>query len=179
MKEGRPFDQKYDQLFASENAGGKGPKRVRAKFINTCMFVKRPQAPLSYFSLANVHFDPKFQNSENELMKDLSSDEAATKNAQTQTDFRESEAQTDPFSPHFLVKESAKDSKVLLLKDLNLGNNLPISQGEINTLNQKIRTNEILSCLPPFTDEASLRLRKKILTKIVGNFLRNETRKIS
>lgn len=40
----------------------------------------------------------------------------------TQTDYRESEAQTDPWDPPFIVKKSLKEPQVLELKDFTYGN---------------------------------------------------------
>lgn len=40
----------------------------------------------------------------------------------TQTDYRESEAQTDPWDPPFIIRKVFKDPEVLCLKNFSYGN---------------------------------------------------------
>lgn len=71
-----------------------------------------------------------------------------------QTLYRESEAQTDPYSPEFIG-----DSKILLLKDMKIRG----GKKEIEMIDEARQKHHLMESLPPATDEASLMLRKKLL----------------
>jgi hypothetical protein len=88
--------------------------------------------------------------------------EPLTKNAEVQTMYRESEAQTLPYTPDYIVPEGT-DPEVLLLKDLKYGQGLPLGKKEIEMIEQARLKRETESNMPPFTDEASLALRKRLM----------------
>lgn len=88
--------------------------------------------------------------------------EPTLKTVEVQTMYRESEAQTNPYTPEYNVAEG-HDPEILLLKDLTFENGLPIGNKEIKMI-QMARSKKILeNNLPPFTDEASLIFRKALM----------------
>jgi len=52
---------------------------------------------------------------------------------------------------------------LLLLKNLTYENGLPLGKKEIDMIEQARKKRELENNMPPFTDEASLRLRKKLM----------------
>lgn len=60
-------------------------------------------------------------------------DEPLSKNAFCQTDYRESEAQTDPYTPQYLIRDG-ENPEVLAIKHLEYGKGLPASIDELETI---------------------------------------------
>jgi hypothetical protein len=88
--------------------------------------------------------------------------EASVKDVEVQTAYRESEAQTVPYTPNYVVASGA-DPEILLLKNLTYDNGLPLGKKEIEMIEYARAKRDMESNLPPFTDEASLLLRKKLM----------------
>ena len=59
--------------------------------------------------------------------------EASVKDVEVQTAYRESEAQTVPYTPAYVVS-GGEDPEVLLLKDLTYDNGLPLGRKEIEMI---------------------------------------------
>lgn len=88
--------------------------------------------------------------------------EPLVKDMEVQTMYRESEAQTAPYAPDYTVQEGT-NPEVLLLKDLTYENGLPLGKKEIEMIEYARAKKELEDNLPPFTDEASLNLRKTLM----------------
>jgi hypothetical protein len=88
--------------------------------------------------------------------------EPATKNIEVQTMYRESETQTIPYTPDHVVPDGTTP-EVLLLKGLNYTNGLSIGNKELEMIEYARMKRDLESSLPPFTDEASVNLRKKLM----------------
>lgn len=74
---------------------------------------------------------------------------------QTQTRLRESEAQTDPYSPEYVVADG-EDPEVLSLAGLRFGQGLPISMTEVELIERARAKKAFLNTLPPITDEGNV-----------------------
>jgi len=99
---------------------------------------------------------------ENPLVPADTKVEASVKDVEVQTAYRESEAQTVPYTPNYVVTKG-EEPEVLLLKDLTYENGLPLGKKEIEMIEYARAKRDMESNLPPFTDEASLLLRKKLM----------------
>jgi Cilia- and flagella-associated protein 91 len=77
--------------------------------------------------------------------------------------FRESEAQTDPFSPEYVVDKENSNLEVLTLKDLFYGKGLPASMAEMELIEQMREKRAFDNALPPTSDEACFTLRRKLM----------------
>ncbi len=88
--------------------------------------------------------------------------EPNAKDAEVQTMYRESEAQTNPYTPDYTLRQGDLP-EVLLLKDMTYENGLPLGKKEVEMIEHARLKKEIEMCLPPFTDEASLGLRKRMM----------------
>ncbi len=89
-------------------------------------------------------------------------EELPVKNQEVQTQYRDSESQTNPYTPDFFVKDGT-EPEVLLLKDMTFGNGLPVGKKEVMMIEQARSKRELETNLPPFTDEAGLILRKRLM----------------
>lgn len=88
--------------------------------------------------------------------------EPATKTTEVQTMFRESEAQTLPFTPAHIIRDGSVP-EVLLLKGLTYENGLSLGLKELEMIEYARMKRDVESNLPPFTDEASMLFRKKLM----------------
>lgn len=76
--------------------------------------------------------------------------------------YRESEAQTNPYSPEYILAPGARP-EVLLLESLKANGGLPINNREIDMIGQaRVKKDLELNALP-MTDEASFIMRKKMM----------------
>lgn len=79
-----------------------------------------------------------------------------------QTDYRESETQTDPITPAHVVAEG-HDPEVLYFTYLTFGNGLPASMAEMELIEQAREKKLFEQMLPASTDEACFMLRRKLM----------------
>lgn len=88
--------------------------------------------------------------------------EPTSKEVEVQTMYRESEAQTLPYSPDFVIPNGGQP-EILLLKNISYENGLPVGRQELEMILHARVKREIENNLPPFTDEASVLLRKRLM----------------
>lgn len=88
--------------------------------------------------------------------------EPATKTASVQTMYRESEAQTIPYTPDHIVPDGTTP-EILLLKSLAYEKGLSMGMKELEMIEYARLKRDIENSLPPFTDEASMLLRKRLM----------------
>ncbi len=98
---------------------------------------------------------------EAEKMKVVES-EPKTKVAEVQTIFRESEAQTNPYTPEYIVN---KDNlpEVISIASLRFGKGLPASMIEMELIENMREKRAFENALPPTSDEACFLLRRKLM----------------
>ncbi|XP_076333587.1 cilia- and flagella-associated protein 91-like [Tachypleus tridentatus] len=84
----------------------------------------------------------------------------------TQTDYRESETQTDPWTPDFIVKPG-NNSELLTLATLSYGCGLPAGKFEVEMIEQARKKRLLEASLPPLTsNKDQWEKRQKILAEI-------------
>lgn len=89
-------------------------------------------------------------------------EEPKAKTVEVQTVFRESEAQTDPFTPEYVIeKENAPE--VLTIAHLKYGKGLPASMAEMELIEQMREKRAFENALPPTSDEACFTLRRRLM----------------
>lgn len=81
----------------------------------------------------------------------------------TQTDYRESETQTDPYTPDYITSPEEPEPEILGLAHLTYGAGLPASMAELNLIQRMREKKAFEASLPPITDAASFELRKQML----------------
>ncbi|XP_044129331.1 cilia- and flagella-associated protein 91 isoform X3 [Bufo gargarizans] len=79
-----------------------------------------------------------------------------------QTDFRDSEAQTDPYSPEFVVQPGSVP-EVLMLANLTWGRGLPAGLAEVEMIERAREKRAWEATLPPLSDSSQLEKRRKMM----------------
>ncbi len=89
-------------------------------------------------------------------------EEPKAKTVEIQTVYRESETQTDPFSPDYIL-ERGTEPEVVSIEKLTYGKGLPASMTEMQLIEKKREKNAFENALPPTSDEACFVLRRKLM----------------
>jgi len=89
-------------------------------------------------------------------------EEPRTKTTEVQTIFRESEAQTDPFSPEYSV-DPQNIPEVLNIAHYKFGSGLPASMIEMDLIEKMREYKAFQNALPPTSDEACFTLRRRLM----------------
>ncbi len=126
-------------------------------------YFKRPIMPRVNAYPPQVLLAPTAQGENNPLVPVSTEVEVSTKEMAIQTMYRESEAQTVPYTPEYAIPEGKDDPEVLLLKNLTYDNGLPLGKRQIEMIEFARAKRDMEMNLPPFTDEASLLLRKRLM----------------
>uniref|UniRef100_A0A7S1QN72 Cilia- and flagella-associated protein 91 n=2 Tax=Alexandrium TaxID=2924 RepID=A0A7S1QN72_ALECA len=88
--------------------------------------------------------------------------EPAVKTVGTQSVYRESEAQTDPYSPEYYVVPN-QAPEVLALTHLTYGHGLPATLAELQIIERTRQKRLFQMMLPPPTDEFNLEVRMQLM----------------
>lgn len=128
-------------------------------------YFRRPVLPHLQAEPPEVHLAPVAVPST--VKKRLNDEDAyaPTRSVAVQTMYRDSDAQTDPYTPDYTIKKSATNDMPEVLSLLHLRHNkgLPAGQAEIELIERNRKKKAFEASLPPMTDEASFLLRKAML----------------
>ncbi|XP_012585256.1 PREDICTED: protein MAATS1 [Condylura cristata] len=80
----------------------------------------------------------------------------------TQTDYRDAEAQTDPYSPEYVICQDSIP-ELLTLATLTWGRGLPAGQAEIEMIERAREKRAWEATLPPLTDTSQFEKRRKMM----------------
>jgi hypothetical protein len=168
VMESRALDAFYDPVFTGPSQARSGAPLSKGELAMAVTgqqrykFFKRPVVPTLDAMPAEVILAPTLDA--DPLLPPPNVEEPACKDREVQTDYRESEAQTDPYTPAFRVREGDPEPELLLLSKLTHERGLgQVTLLEVQLIEFQRRKHRIESRLPPATDEASLRLRQRIL----------------
>jgi len=123
-------------------------------------YFRRPIIPFMNAQPPEVLFAPV--EAEQALELPQPEPEPLTKDAECQSMYRETEAQTNPYTPEFVVP-AGTNPEVLTLQSLTFGNGLPAGLNEVKMIERARAKREFEASLPPMTDEVSLALRRKMM----------------
>jgi hypothetical protein len=155
----RPHDYYYDPVYtvsgfgaAAQNASGAG--RVlrlgavsganRYKYFRTpAVTTLRTVPPEVLLSVEPVQM----------VAAPVIEPEPATKTVATQSDYRESETQTDPFSPEYILPADGSQPELLQLQDLRWGQGLPAGVAEIEMIERARKRRAFEASLPDITED--------------------------
>ncbi len=104
--------------------------------------------------------DPLAQPSDTAPGVDLS--EPQTRSVHVQTDFRDSEAQTDPYSPDYIVRPGSQP-ELLTLATLSYGRGLPAGLAEVEMIERARAKRAWEATLPPLSDLGQLERRGRMM----------------
>ena len=167
--ESRPLDARYDPTFIGPFTQVRMDPRVAAAMsaptavagATRFKYFRRPVMPRMSAIPPTVLLAPTVAATDPTVpLEDIP--EPPQKNQEVQTMYRESEAQTVPYTPDYTV-EDGEDPEVLMLKDLTFENGLPLNKKDLEMIHYARAKREMESHLPPFTDEASMNLRKRLM----------------
>ncbi|OMJ95564.1 hypothetical protein SteCoe_976 [Stentor coeruleus] len=125
------------------------------------IYFKRPIVPLLQPQIPEVVMQLHDTQKPHESMQSEVKIEP-TKTVEVQTMYRESEAQTIPYSPEYIIREG-EDPEVLNFTYFVYGNGLPASMTEMELIEQSREKRIFESMLPSSTDEACFLLRRKLM----------------
>eukprot|EP01063_Lacrimia_lanifica_P015945 TRINITY_DN22595_c0_g1_i1.p1 TRINITY_DN22595_c0_g1~~TRINITY_DN22595_c0_g1_i1.p1 ORF type:complete len:709 (+),score=329.78 TRINITY_DN22595_c0_g1_i1:270-2129(+) len=83
----------------------------------------------------------------------------------TQTDYRENDTQTDPYTPDYCV-EDGEQPQVLALMELRYGAGLPAGIAEVEMIDRVKRRTQVESQLPQGPDEGAMHTRLQALEEL-------------
>lgn len=138
-----------------DTANVTGPHRFK--------YFKRPILPFLNAMPPEIVFAQSFPGQE-PLRAPAQVAEPIAKEMATQSDYRESEAQTVPFTPDFYVKPGT-DPELLALASLKFGAGLPAGMHEVRMIERARQKRAFESSMPPMTDESSLELRRRMMSE--------------
>jgi hypothetical protein len=125
-------------------------------------FFKRPLVPL--LQEPNIQISPAIAGNtiHAELVETQKKIEPKSRTVEVQTDYRESETQTDPFTPNYVVRDG-ETPEVLGLQKLKWGEGLPAGFDELEAIELNREKSAFDYALPPTSDEASFNLRSRLM----------------
>ncbi|XP_050416159.1 cilia- and flagella-associated protein 91 [Patella vulgata] len=88
-----------------------------------------------------------------------------TKTIETQTDYRDSEAQTDPYTPEYVVQPGTAP-ELLTLATLSYGRGLPAGLAEVEMIERARAKRAWEATLPPLNDMSQLDKRRKMMDEM-------------
>ncbi|KAL6100955.1 cfap91 [Pungitius sinensis] len=83
-----------------------------------------------------------------------------------QTDYRESETQTDPYSPEYAVQPGTSPSELLQLASLTWGRGLPAGLAEVEMIERARAKRAWEATLPPLDDLSQLDKRRRMMEEM-------------
>ncbi|KAE8299214.1 Cilia- and flagella-associated protein 91 [Larimichthys crocea] len=83
-----------------------------------------------------------------------------------QTDYRESETQTDPYSPDYVIQPGTTPSELLQLASLTWGRGLPAGLPEVEMIQRARAKRAWEATLPPLDDLSQLDKRRRMMEKM-------------
>ncbi|XP_029314996.1 cilia- and flagella-associated protein 91 isoform X2 [Cottoperca gobio] len=83
-----------------------------------------------------------------------------------QTDYRESETQTDPYSPEYVVQSGITPSELLRLAALSWGRGLPAGLAEVEMIERARAKRAWEATLPPLDDLSQLDKRRRMMEEM-------------
>ncbi|XP_056010247.1 cilia- and flagella-associated protein 91-like isoform X1 [Ostrea edulis] len=88
-----------------------------------------------------------------------------TKTVEIQTDYRDSEAQTDPYTPEYVVRPGSAP-ELLTLATLSHGRGLPAGLAEVEMIERARTKRAWEATLPPLNDVSQLEKRRKMMDEM-------------
>ena len=140
VAESRAYDVIYDPVYTGPHHNNfRGDPRVTAAVSSATQvagqgrykYFRRPIMPRLTAVPPHVLLAPTVV--EKAIKKSMEVQEPNAKDAEVQTMYRESEAQTNPYTPDYTVKQGDLP-EVLLLKDMTYGNGLPLGRKEVEMI---------------------------------------------
>eukprot|EP00657_Telonema_sp_P-1_P003420 TRINITY_DN18237_c0_g1_i1.p1 TRINITY_DN18237_c0_g1~~TRINITY_DN18237_c0_g1_i1.p1 ORF type:complete len:482 (-),score=104.82 TRINITY_DN18237_c0_g1_i1:141-1586(-) len=167
----RAFDTHYDTVYCSSadpqtlyRAGPAATLQNTENLVtavqgsNRYKYMKRPIVPFLHAVPPDILLAPPTITQADTDMGEAVQEEAPSKTVATQSDFRESEAQTVPYTTDHVVKPG-ENPEILTLGAFTWGNGLPMGKIEVELVERARLKRLVESNYPPATDDRSFALR--------------------
>lgn len=130
-------------------------------------FARRPIIPFLMTTPPYIQLDNfRSQEIEQEKLKELNRPPSSfTKTIGVQTDYRDGEAQTDPYTPEYVVKPGTQP-ELLTLITLSFGRGLPVGLAEVEMIERARAKRAWESTLPAINDPTMWEKRLKMMTEM-------------
>lgn len=92
--------------------------------------------------------------------------DAKTRDVLIQTDYRDNETQTNPYTPNYYIPDNIPDPEILALKGLTFGDGLPAGMEEMALISRLRRRRHVENNLPQGNDAATVEKRMKLLKEL-------------
>uniref|UniRef100_A0A3P9L1L3 Cilia- and flagella-associated protein 91 n=1 Tax=Oryzias latipes TaxID=8090 RepID=A0A3P9L1L3_ORYLA len=135
-------------------------KECRVTGADYWKYFKRPLNPSSHQLLPHVVF------AQEDL--EIPGQQPTHFTVGVQTDYRESETQTDPYSPGYVIRRGATASELLQLAALSWGRGLPAGLDEVEMIEWGREKQAWEARLPPLDDKSQLKKRRRMLEEILA-----------
>ncbi|KAM4561423.1 cilia- and flagella-associated protein 91 [Fundulus diaphanus] len=125
-------------------------------------YLKRPVMPFEHSFPPDVVFEfsgEDFEASDEEQ-------QPAQRSVGVQTDYRESETQTDPYSPAYVLQPGTTPSELLQLAALTWGRGLPAGLAEVEMIERARAKRLWEASLPPLHDLSQLDKRRRMMEEM-------------
>ena len=171
----RGYEQR--QNTKAENAAVSVPEVVSG--TQRYLYSRRPLLVpgLYHPDIYSLHMLPETVEPETQYATATTQEEqSGSRTVATQSDYRESEAQTTPWDVDYVIPDqpSAKQQylsarhhcegpELLALRDLKLGNSLPVGLAEVEEIEKRRVKRAFEAALPPLKDLQQLPLRQQLL----------------
>ena len=143
----------------------KGVEPVHVEGQDRYRFSRRPIIPFLNVIPPYVVLDTyRDQEAESQKRKELHAQSTSlTKTIATQTDYRDGEAQTEPYTPEYVVKPGTQP-ELLTLITLAYGRGLPVGLAEVEMIERARAKRAWEATLPPINDPSQWDRRLKMMT---------------
>jgi hypothetical protein len=143
----------YDQVLVDGQDRYKFSRRLIIPFLNSIP----PYVVLDTY---------RAQELENEKLKEMNrAPTQLTKTIAIQTDYRDGEAQTDPYTPEYVIKPGTQP-ELLTLITLAYGRGLPAGLAEVEMIERARAKRAWEATLPPINDPTQWDKRLKMMTEM-------------
>ncbi|XP_024915753.1 cilia- and flagella-associated protein 91 [Cynoglossus semilaevis] len=133
--------------------------------VDRWKYFKRPLIPVTEPVLPNVVYSLPQKDFVSTDDKDVRQPPSCSTVA-VQTDYRESEAQTDPYSPGYLIQPGGSTPELLHLQPLSWGRGLPAGLVEVEMIERARARRAWESSLPPLDDLSQLDKRRRTMEEM-------------
>jgi hypothetical protein len=170
--ESRAYDSHYDPVYTTHanlsRSRGKPLYRATSKAISGSQrgkFFRRPIVPFLHAVPPEVMLAPAGPpgQANDPLEPPPAVSTELTRSIAVQTQYRETEAQTDPYTPDYTIRPGEKEPEVLSLAALSYQRGLPAGAAEVEMIERARAKRAFEQSLPPTTDEASFQIRRRMM----------------
>lgn len=168
--ESRAYDNYYDPIYVGPNTDNRNNISTSSVDIAQGRFKYFRRPPDSWtnttanFALSDEYPTDDEAEDSDQQTKDIDI-LPNVRDACVQTMYRETECQTEPYCPDYSVKVNSQPDILLVDKvfDIKQSSGIHITTKDVRRILELKSKKELYDSLPPFTDEMSMLLRKRLL----------------